>query len=59
VEALLIFAALLSVGFWGAPLFHALLRGEAALINDTETVVSDVESLARRERGSEPVDRPT
>jgi hypothetical protein len=59
VEALLIFAALLSVGFWGAPLFHALLRGEEALIDKAETLVGDVESLARRERGPEPVDRPT
>ena len=28
VEALLIFAGLLSAGLWGAPLFHAVVRGE-------------------------------
>ena len=38
IDAILIFAGFLSAGIWGAPLFHALLRGEKAVVEELEKV---------------------
>ena len=51
VDALLIFAGLLSVGLWGAPLFHAILRGEHAVLDEAE-------DLLLGEGREQPVDGP-
>ena len=38
VEAMLIFAGLLSAGLWGVPLFHALVRGERVVMEEIEKI---------------------